>query len=247
MFDTGGMRTGSARNLAVASFETAGRADSAHRRAQLQVIADRVAPTAIAQEQTLPVLPVLARLFPDAALRRGTVVEVSGRGATSLALAVAAGPSSVGSWVAVVGNVDLGLQAVAELGVSLERLLVIRSESSGWGSTVAALIGAVDVVVTTADHRIPAGDARRVSARLRERGSVLIHLAAQSEHGRWPGGADVQLQVAADQWIGLGWGHGVLTARPTTVHGAGRGAAARPRSVDLYLPGPSGSATPASP
>ncbi len=218
MFDTGGMRTGSARNLAVASFETAGRADSAHRRAQLQVIADRVAPTAIAQEQTLPVLPVLARLFPDAALRRGTVVEGSGRGATSLALAVAAGPSSVGSWVAVVGNVDLGLQAVAELGVSLERLLVIRSESSGWGSTVAALIGAVDVVVTTADHRIPAGDARRVSARLRERGSVLIHLAAQSEHGRWSVGLSTHHAPTRDRSTGRPQPAAGHRPHPATAH-----------------------------
>lgn len=244
MFDTGEMAASSVRNLAVTSFETPGRLESAQRRAQLQLIADRVVPTAMAQEQTLPVLPVLGELFPDQALQRGTVIDVAGRGATTLALAVAAGPSAAGSWVAVVGHVDLGLQAASELGVSLDRLLVVRTDAAGWTATVAALIGAVDVVLVGPDYPIAYGDARRLSSRLRERGSVLVHIATSRRADRWPGGADVQLEVEADRWAGLGSGHGLLTAREVTVRGGGRGAAAQPRSLDLFLPGPTGAATP---
>jgi len=247
MFDTVGMGVSPVRNLAVSSFEAPGRTESAHRRAQLQLIADRVAPTALAREQTLPVLPALCDLFPDRALRRGTVIDVAGQGATTLALAVAAGPSTAGSWVAVVGHRDLGLRAASELGVCLERLLVVRVDSSGWAATVAALVGAVDVVLVGSDPLVSHHDARRLGSRLRERGSVLLHVTAPRQSAQWPGGADVRLQVKADRWVGLGLGYGLLTARPVTVCSGGRGAAARPRSVELLLPGPNGAVNPSEP
>ncbi|HEX8805212.1 MAG TPA: hypothetical protein VF743_13490, partial [Acidimicrobiales bacterium] len=70
-------------------------------------LAERVRPAALARDRLLPALPPLQPLLPGGALRRGTVVAVdAGPGAggtTSLALALAAGPSQAGSWVAVVG------------------------------------------------------------------------------------------------------------------------------------------------
>ncbi len=205
------------------------------RRARLRLVADRVAPMALARERTLPVLPELAPLLPDGALRRGSVVGVGGMGATALALALAAGPSAAGSWMAVVGHPELGLAAAGEAGIALERLLVVSPDRSAWSAAVAALIGAVDVVLVSPDHPVRDGDARRLTSRLRERGSVLIH-----EGSRWGLGADVQLDIARSEWLGLGVGHGVLRERRITVEGGGRGAAARPRSTDLLLPGPTG-------
>ncbi len=206
----------------------------ADRRARLQLVGDRVAPMALARERTLPLLDELTGLFPEG-LRRGSTVSVAGSGSTALALAVAAAASTAGSWVAVVGDPDLGLAAAEEVGVALERVLVVDPEASSWSSAVAALVGAVDIVLVAPRHRVRDAEARRLSARLRERGSVLV-----CTNGRWPSGADVQLEVMESEWSGLGCGHGVLQSRRVTVSGGGRGASARPRSADLLLPGPLG-------
>ena len=122
----------------------------------------------------MPVLPMLSDLFPDSGLRRGSVVAVTGPGATLLSLAVAAGPSAAGTWTAVVGDPAMGLAAAAEAGVALERLLVVDpGDSDSWATAMAALVGAVDVVVVGPGHR-RAGATRRISSRLRERGSVVV-------------------------------------------------------------------------
>src|SRR5207302_7365787 len=77
-------------------------------------------PVSLARERTLPVLPALAELLPEGGLRRGSTVTVLGD-ATSLALALLAGPSQAGSWCAAVGLPSLGLVAAAEVGIVLER------------------------------------------------------------------------------------------------------------------------------
>lgn len=121
----------------------------------------------------------------------------------------------------------------------LERLLVIDPEPSAWPSAVAALIGAVDMIVISPRHRLRESDARRIGSRLRERGSVLVSIGSQ-----WPVGADVQLDVVESRWCGIGIGHGVLQSRKVTIAGGGKGAAARPRSLDVLLPGPGGAPHP---
>jgi len=205
------------------------------RRDRLALVADRVAPLGLARERTLPVHGALAAQFPGGALQRGAVVTTSGMGATSLALAVAAGPSSAGSWTAFVGCTDIGLAAAGELGIVLERILVVVPGSTEWLSTVAALVGAVEVIIVSPHHRIRETDARRIAARLRERGSVLVVIG-----DRWPVTADVRLDVTGSSWNGLGVGHGMLTTRAVRIAGGGRRAAARPRALDVLLPGTGG-------
>ncbi|MDQ3680666.1 MAG: hypothetical protein M3378_09035, partial [Actinomycetota bacterium] len=102
-------------------------------------------PVSLAGEQVLPVLPALQSLLPGGVLRRGSTVVVVG--STSLALALAAAPSAAGSWCAAVGLPSLGLVAVAELGVSLERLALVGAPGGSWPAVVAALVDALDVVV----------------------------------------------------------------------------------------------------
>jgi len=64
-------------------------------------------------------------LYPrlgDAGLRRGSVgpgVGAPGTGATSLVLALVAGPSASGSWVAAVGLPWLGLSAAVQRAVKV--------------------------------------------------------------------------------------------------------------------------------
>jgi len=204
-------------------------------------LAERVRPVTLTREQRLPVLPAFEGLLPGAGLRRGATVSISAApgvgGATSLALALVAEASRMGSWVAAVGLPSLGLVAAAELGVALERLVLVAApERDVWGGVVAALVDGFDLVVLHAGRSgVRPGDARRLVARARERGSVLLQLGPG-----WPEGADLAVQVARARWEGLDVGHGLLQARKVQVIRSGRGEAAQPRRADLWLPGPGG-------
>ena len=185
----------------------------------------------------MPVHDALVPLLPQGGLRRGSTIAVGGRGAvTSLALALVAEASRAGSWTAVVGLPGLGLVAAHELGVSLDRCALVDHPPPGtWGQVVGALIGAVDVVVWSPPRRLPRSDARRVVARMRERGTVLVQLGAAA--GPSP---DVTLTVTDVTWQGIERGHGRLATRRVGLERSGRGAATRPLRVDLWLPGPDG-------
>lgn len=210
---------------------------------QLAAAADRARPTALARERVLPVAEPLRPLVPGG-LTRGTSVQVSGRGdgtgSTSLALALLAGPSAAGSWVAAVGVPTLGLAAAAGFGVDLGRLVLVAPPPvREWGTVVATLLDAFDVVLARPplDGRVGAGDARRLAARARERGTVLVRLAGEQ---RWPEAADLSLAVTEARWEGLGQGHGHLRARRAVVEASGRRGHARARRTELWLPGPGG-------
>lgn len=188
--------------------------------------------------RVLPVHPELERLFPWDGLRRGSTVAV--RGSTSLLLALLGEPTAAGSWAAVVGMPNLGVAAAAELGVAVERLALVPSPAGQLSAVVAALLDGIDVVVVATGEtgaRLTDAQARRLSARARHRGAVLIPF------GPWPG-ADLELSCEPGAWTGPGIGNGHLTHRPVTVHTRGRGAAARPISADLLLPAPDGSVQP---
>ena len=183
--------------------------------------------------RVLPVHPELADLFPWGGLRRGSTVAV--RGSTSLLLALLAEPTAAGSWAAVVGMPQLGVVAAAELGVAVDRLALIPSVGSQGSAVVAALLDGIDLVVVTEGVRLTESHARRLSARARHRGSVLLPF------GPWPG-ADLELTCEPAAWDGLDTGY--LTHRPVTIHTRGRGAAARGSRASLLLPGPGGSIEP---
>jgi len=209
----------------------------------LDALAERIRPLALRREDHLPVLPALTSLLPGEGLRRGTTVGVTGEaagGATSLALALVAAASQAGSWVAAVGLPSLGLVAADELGVALERLVLVAApERSQWGSVTAALVDGFDCVVVAAHRGVPAAAARRLAARARERGTVLVVLG-----GGWPERAAVELRIARTRWEGIEPGHGHLRARKVRVLAGGRGDAARPRTVDLWLPAATGGVAP---
>ena len=222
----------------------------------------RVGTADLASEQRLPVLPGLAALLPGGGLRRGVTVAVEAApgvaGATSLALALAAGASQAGAWVAVVGLGSLGLVAADALGVALERLVLVADpgrDREGWASVVGALVDGFDVVLVpggggsgsggSGGSRLRPADARRLVARVRERGGVLVGVG-----GDLPGAGErspVRLTVTAARWEGLGAGWGQLQGRRVTVCSGGRGEAARPRRAELWLPDANGRVAPAEP
>jgi hypothetical protein len=189
--------------------------------------------TALADERLLPVVPALQPLLPGRGLRRGSTVAVSRSAA--LALALVAGASAAGSWVAAVGLPDLGILAAAETGVVLERLALVPAPGArAWPTVVAALLDAVDVVLVRPPAHLPAAQARRLVARARERGAVLVPL------GPWSEPADLRLAVTSSAWHGLGQGHGRLHSRQVEVAVTGRGPATRERRLLLWLPSPDG-------
>jgi len=235
--------------------ESASGARGARRPSSLAEAVALARPVSLSAEQTLPVLPALAPLLPDAALRRGSTVAVEGGpGATSLALALGAAASQSGSWTAIVGVPALGLAALAEAGVDLARVVLVdEPDAEAWGAVVASLVGAVDLVVVAPDVPVTVVQARRLAARARERGSVVVAvggLAAGMAPGR-PAGVgldvDVRLAVTAVRWGGLAVGHGSLTERAVEVTAVGRRQATRPRRARLWLPGPDGGPAPFPP
>ena len=227
----------------------------------LAEVSRAIRPVVLAHEQVVPVLPALSLLVSDqpvgGGLVRGSVVRIEGVAAASVALALVAGPSAAGSWTAVVGCADLGLAAAAEAGVALERLaLVAEPAPDEWAGVVAALVGAVDMVVMGPTHRVRVGDARRLAARARERGTILVQVAPGSRTGTRRGRsgsgtgaieADLRLTGVEARWQGLGHGHGHLQARRVVVEVGGRRRATRPRRVELWLPDARGAITAVTP
>ena len=224
----------------------AGVPDAAER---LRALRGRARPVALAGERVLPVLPALTGLLPGGGLRRGSTVVVGagaaagvgvgvGGGATSLALALVAGASAAGSWCCAVGPgaSTLGVLAAASYGVVLERFPLVSSPPQGeWPTITAALLDAFDVVLAWPPPvRLRTGDVRRLTARARERGAVLVVVGGAVE------GADTRLTVVSSSWEGLVRGHGHLAGRVVEVVGGGRGAASRERRARLWLPAPDG-------
>lgn len=204
-------------------------------------LAERVRPVTLTGEQRLPVLDALAGLLPGVGLRRGSTVSVGtargASGAASLALALVAEASARGAWVAVVGLPSLGLVAADEMGVALERLVLVAAPERGaWGGVAAALVDGFDLVILDASRNgVRPADARRLVARARERGTVLVQLGPG-----WDEGADLALEIQRSRWEGLEGGYGHLEARKVRVLRTGRGESAQPRRLDLWLPGPDG-------
>lgn len=153
---------------------------------------------------SLPTHPALAGLVR---LRAGAAYEV---GSLGLAIALMAGPSAAGAWSAVVGIGDLGLEAAAEAGVTLERMVLVPEPGEQWAEVVASLVEVSTVVVLRPPGRVGEGVASRLAARLRKQSAVLV------AWGPWPR-PEARLSVASSAWSGLGRGHGRLRSRDAVV------------------------------
>lgn len=216
-------------------------------RLSLEDLGQRARPVTLAAERSLPVLDALAPLLPDGALPRGASLGVAGPGATTLALSLAAAASAAGSWTVAVGTDDLGLVAAAEAGLALERtVLVAAPPPERWATVVAALAETVEIVLVRPVGRVGATDARRLAAHLRARGGVLVRLPGS---GTWPEPPDITLRASQPDWRGAVAtsrvdGAGRLRARRLVVEATGRRRAARPRRLELWLPGADGAPAP---
>jgi hypothetical protein len=195
-------------------------------RARLAEVAGRVRPTIGAADRLIAVPGPLGDALPGGGLRRGAVVTVDGvhgSGATSVVLTLAAAVTAVGEWAAIVDrDGTFGGRAAAEAGVVLERFAVVRrAPPNTWATVVAALLDGFAFVAADVPPRCRLGDARRLTARARERAATLVAL------GPWPAEAALRLHARSSRWSGLGVGHGLLAQRELRVDVVGRGAPAQ--------------------
>ena len=191
----------------------------------------------------LPTIPALSELLPGGALVAGNAYAVDD--STTLALGLLLGPSRAGSWCAVVGMPDLGVEAAAGLGIDLERLVLVPHPGEHWLSVVSALVDVVSVVLVRpplrsqgqgSKVRLGEAAASKLASRLRQREAVLVSLG-HSDTDAWPR-AEARLSITESAWTGLGAGFGHLIARQVTVSSVSRSWAGRAKSRRLWLPGP---------
>lgn len=180
----------------------------------------------VAERPPLPVPPPLAPLLPEG-LRRGAATVVTG--STSLLLALVAAACAGGGWSAVVGQPSVGLLAAAQAGVTLDRFALVPQPGPQTAHVLAALVDGLDVVVVGPQAALPEADRRRITARVRDRGAVLLSTVP------WPG-AQVVLTVEHSRWTGVGTGDGRLRAQQVRVARSGRSGAGVPAGLDLTLP-----------
>lgn len=123
-----------------------------------------------------PVCAAVAGVFPLRGMERGRTYGVRGDAASSLVFALIAEATRGGAWCALVDMPHAGLRSAHEHGVALERVVCIDAESS-WpsveGRVIGALVEGFDIVVVR-DPQWSAADARKVAARVKAQGAVLI-------------------------------------------------------------------------
>ena len=199
-------------------------------RRRLERVARDACPTTLAGDRRLTVADPLGALLPDGGLRRGSVVTLAGAsGVTSVLLPLLAAATATGEWAAVAEpGATLGGAAADEAGVALERCAIVRNvPPDRWTVVVAALLEGAALVAAWVPAGVRLGDARRLVARARERGAVLV--AMESVPGArsvtWPAEAALRLRVQSGPWHGLAPGHGLLSERDLQVRVEGRGAA----------------------
>ena len=207
------------------------------RRERLSKLVPKIGPVTFARERVLPVDPALEPLFPEAGLMRGSVIGCQGPTAMSAALALVAGPSAAGSWLAILGVPSLGLRAASEVGIALERMVMVADQARDlgeepWANVISALIDGFDVIVLRADVR--GGIARRLQSRLQNRGAVLVLVGDPG-----PFSCDVVISCRQGEWEGLGHGSGRLVRRRLTLSASGRRLPGE-RRIDVWLPGANG-------
>jgi hypothetical protein len=216
------------------------------------VMAGRMRPVSAAEQRTLPVIDPLAPLLPTG-LPRGVAVTTAGDAARSLAFVLAAGAGQAGSWLAVLGLEGPGWRAVAELGVATGRLVHVEvgADATRVAEGIAAALDGFDLVLVGPRIHLTAAVERRLHARARERGAVLIgvHEDFPAVRGHVRGGpfaavADLRGTTRVESWQGPGAGTGHLSGRRVEIVMEGKRLPGRRRSARLWMPGSDGTVAP---
>lgn len=158
--------------------------------------AQRVSARAEAGFGPIPVAPALASLLPSSGLERGGVYACAGDAPMSLLFSLVATATSVGSWLAFVDVPRVGLMAAHEYGMALQRVMCVNSggHTQSYAQVVGALVDGIDLVVVSSPA-CSAAEARRIVARAKASGSVLIILGRAGQFS-----PDVVLSSSTTEW-----------------------------------------------
>jgi hypothetical protein len=159
--------------------------------------------------RSLPTSAVVAPLLPGGALRSG--VAYAAPGSLALAMLLLAGPSAAGAWCGVVGIPEFGAEAARELGIALERLVLVPDPGEHWLPVTAQLTEVLPIVLVRPPARgASPAETARLASRLRQRDATLL------VSGPWTG-AEATLETVGGSWSGIGTGWGYLAARELDV------------------------------
>ncbi|NQY57464.1 MAG: hypothetical protein HRT86_13450 [Ilumatobacteraceae bacterium] len=201
--------------------------------AVLEQLRARVAPVALAGERTFPAPTVLASVLSRQHIVRGHSMATAGPLATTTAAQLIAPAVAEGAWVCLLQIPTIGLDALSECGVALERVVAVDGPTTRWAELAAAAVDGFDVVLTTLPDGLRPGVFRRLVDRVRRRGAVLVVL------GEPPAGCavDVVVRSAAPQWSGITAGAGHLRSCSVELSiGGRRHGGQRRQRVDISGP-----------
>jgi hypothetical protein len=119
-------------------------------------------------------------------------------------------------WCAAIGFPHLGIEAVRDSGIALERFVSIPTPKEHWATVVGAVCDGFSVVLARSPHGLSPTSAARVTALAHRTGAVLVVL------GDWPG-ATARIEVTSVVNHGVGDGHGVLSSRDIHLRASVRG------------------------
>jgi recA bacterial DNA recombination protein len=198
----------------------------------------------VAGDDLVPLLGPLQLALGIDGLRRGSTVLLGGAegaGATSLAFALLAQATTDGMWCAVVGPPDLGMVAAAELGVDLERLVVVAAPGARAATAIGALVEGCDVVLLRLPVAMTRTEMLRLSARARQR-RVLVMLLGdpRSRALAWPEAPDITVRIRSSVFYGIEGGSGRIAGRRVELETIHRRAAGSRAPVALWLPAETG-------
>jgi len=148
------------------------------------------------RDRVIPLVPPepapLTELLPEGDLPRGAAVAV--RDSASL-LGWLLGATQGDRWAALVGWPALGLVALSEAGVDLERIVSVPDVRGIAAQVLAALGDGFEIVVVGPRVLLTSGEQRRLLARARQRGTAI--LTPQT----WEG-AVATLDIERARWSG---------------------------------------------
>lgn len=184
-----------------------------------------------------PVHPVTADLVPllPAGGLSGQVALPRRPGASSLLWRLLAGPTSAGSWCAVVGPGDLYPLAATAAGVDLNRVALVDARGP---DQVLAVLGALCEgvpVVAVSSAGLTVRQVQRAASRARRSGTVLVWREGPVQVP----GVEARLEAVACRWRGLRenagrrWGAGRLNSCWISVSAGWRGDA-RPHRGEVW-------------
>lgn len=206
-----------------------------------------VGPVTLAGERMIPVTESFEQLL-GGGLQRGTTMRIEGMvGTTSLGLSLCARATSSGLWMGCLNMRSVGWAAAESMGVDLCRVVSVDVPAADVADAVAAMVDVFDLVVCDGLDGLSRSQSQRLSARVRERGCVLMVLEGITSAGRplvdqryvsrrsavAHGSSDMVMEVEGVTWSGLGDGRGRLGSRSVDVVARGRRGLERPRSVRI--------------